>query len=167
MKFRKDGKFIKQCGRIGSAPGEFRTPHALAFDSKGRLFVADRGNHRIQIFDRNGSFIASYEQFSRISGLFITSNDMLYAIDSESNPMNHQGWKTGIRIGNVNADKVTAFTTASFETRRSGSRRRRRGRRSRRQCSLELCARQPGESSGSGLSRIQTEEEIFFRKSRV
>ena len=56
VKFTKDGKFIKEWGKNGSAPGEFRTPHALAFDSKGRLFVADRGNHRIQIFDQDESF---------------------------------------------------------------------------------------------------------------
>jgi DNA-binding beta-propeller fold protein YncE len=109
MKFTKDGKFIKQWGRIGSAPGEFRTPHALAFDSRGRLFVADRGNHRIQIFDQEGTFIDAYEQFSRVSGLFITPDDTLYAIDSESNPERHPGWATGIRIGNAREDKVTAF----------------------------------------------------------
>jgi hypothetical protein len=45
MKFTKDGKFIKQWGQIGSGRSEFRTPHAMAFDSRGRLFVADRGNH--------------------------------------------------------------------------------------------------------------------------
>lgn len=109
MKFTKDGRFVKEWGKIGSAPGEFRTPHALAFDSKGRLFVADRGNHRIQIFDQDGKFIDSYEQFSRISGLFIDPKDTLYAIDSESNPKNHAGWKTGIRIGRATEDKVTAF----------------------------------------------------------
>lgn len=109
MKFTKDGKFIKEWGRIGPAPGEFRTPHGLAFDSQGRLFVADRGNHRIQIFDQEGNFIDSYEQFSRVSGLFIDENDTLYAIDSESNPTRHPGWKTGIRIGSVREDKVTAF----------------------------------------------------------
>ena len=109
MKFTRDGKFVKEWGRIGSAPGEFRTPHALAFDSRGRLFVADRGNHRIQIFDQDGKFIDAYEQFSRISGLFIDPNDMLYAIDSESNPENHPGWKTGVRIGRAGEDRVTAF----------------------------------------------------------
>ncbi len=41
-------------GDQGSGPGEFNIPHALAFDSKGRLFVADRGNNRIQIFDSTG-----------------------------------------------------------------------------------------------------------------
>ena len=108
-KFTQDGRFIKSWGRFGSGPGEFRTPHALAFDSNGRLFVADRGNHRIQIFDQDGNYIDSYEQFSRVSGLFITADDMLYAIDSESNPERHPNWKTGIRIGSVHEDRVTAF----------------------------------------------------------
>ena len=75
IKFTKDGKFIKEWGVIGTAPGEFRTPHALAFDSQGRLFVADRGNHRIQIFDQDGKFLDQWEQFSRVSGLFITQDD--------------------------------------------------------------------------------------------
>ncbi len=109
MKFTKDGKFVKEWGRIGTATGEFRTPHALAFDNRGRLFVADRGNHRIQIFDQDGKHLDSYEQFSRISGLFITPDDMLYAIDSETNPNNHPGWITGVRIGKASEDRVTMF----------------------------------------------------------
>ncbi len=109
LKFNSDGEFIMEWGRIGTAPGEFRTPHSLAFDSEGRLFVADRGNHRIQIFDQDGNYLDSYEQFSRISGLFITADDTLYAIDSESNENNHPGWKTGVRIGHVSEDRVTAF----------------------------------------------------------
>ena len=109
LKFNSDGEFIMEWGRIGTAPGEFRTPHSLAFDSEGRLFVADRGNHRIQIFDQDGNYLDSYEQFSRISGLFITADDTLYAIDSESNENNHPGWKTGVRVGHVSEDRVTAF----------------------------------------------------------
>ncbi len=109
MKFTKDGKFIKEWGRIGTAPSEFRTPHALAFDSQGRLFVADRGNHRIQIFDQEGNFLDAFEQFGRVSGLFIDANNALYAIDSESDPTRHPGWKTGIRIGSTTEDRVTAF----------------------------------------------------------
>src|SRR3989441_383536 len=81
VKFTKDGRYIKEWGKVGSGPGEFRTPHALAFDSKGRLFVADRGNHRIQIFDQDGKLLDEWKQFGRVSGLFIR-NDMLYAIDS-------------------------------------------------------------------------------------
>jgi len=109
MKFTADGEFIMEWGEIGIGPGEFRTPHALEFDSQGRLFVADRGNHRIQIFDQDGNYLDSYYQFSRISGLFITDDDMLYAIDSETGGTNHPGWSTGIRIGSASADVVTAF----------------------------------------------------------
>jgi DNA-binding beta-propeller fold protein YncE len=121
MKFTKDGKFIKQWGRIGSAPGEFRTPHAMAFDSSGRLFVADRGNHRIQIFDQDGNHITSYYQFGRVSDIFITANDTLYAIDSESNDDRHANWRTGIRIGRATEDNVNAFIPPHFsDSRRLG-----------------------------------------------
>jgi DNA-binding beta-propeller fold protein YncE len=109
VKFTKDGKYVKEWGKIGSRPGEFRTPHALAFDSKGRLFVADRGNHRIQIFDQDGKVLGEWKQFSRVSGLFIDKNDRLYAIDSESSAARHPDWKTGVRIGNTSEDKVLAF----------------------------------------------------------
>ena len=71
--------------------------------------MADRGNHRIQIFDQEGELLDIYHQFSRISGLFITDDDMLYAIDSESQETNHYGWKNGVRIGHAGEDRVTAF----------------------------------------------------------
>ncbi len=109
MKFTADGEFIMEWGQIGNGIGEFRTPHAMAFDSQGRLFVADRGNHRIQIFDQDGNYIDSYYEYSRISDLFITSDDMIYAIDSETGEANHPGWITGIRIGSATEDRVTAF----------------------------------------------------------
>jgi hypothetical protein len=109
VKFTKDGKFVKEWGQFGSGPGEFRTPHALALDSRGRLFVADRGNHRLQIFDQEGKFIAQYRQFSRVSGLFITRDDQIYAIDSESSKERHPDWSTGVRIGRPTEDKVLAF----------------------------------------------------------
>ena len=109
VKFTKDGKYVKEWGKLGSAPGEFRTPHALALDSRGRLFVADRGNHRIQVFDQDGKFLDEWKQFGRVSGLFITPNDTLYAIDSESSPERHPNWKTGVRIGTTREDKVLQF----------------------------------------------------------
>ena len=110
VKYTKDGKFIKQWGKLGRAPGEFRTPHSLAFDSRGRLFVADRGNVRIQIFDQEGQFLDEWRQFSRISGLFIDKNDVLYAADSESSPTsNPGGWRRGMRIGSARDGKVRFF----------------------------------------------------------
>ena len=121
LKFDRDGNFIKEWGEIGFRPGQFRTPHALEFDSQGRLYVADRGNHRIQIFDQDGNLLEIYTQFSRISGLFITDDDTLYAIDSESTPTRHPGWKTGVRIGNAAEDRLTGFVPPhAHETRMQG-----------------------------------------------
>ena len=83
VKFSKDGKFIKAWGKKGSAQGEFDIPHALAMDSRGRLFVGDRQNNRIQIFDQDGNYIDQWFQFSRPSGVFIDKNDIIYVADSE------------------------------------------------------------------------------------
>ena len=54
-------------------------------DAKGRLFVADRGNNRIQIFDQEGTFLDEWKQFGKPVGIFIDVHDTLYAIDSDSN----------------------------------------------------------------------------------
>jgi sugar lactone lactonase YvrE len=117
VKFTKDGNFIKAWGKKGIAPGEFDTPHGLAFDSKGRLFVADRNNNRIQIFDQEGNFIEQWTQFSRPSGIFIDAKDNIYVADSESNSVRpHPGWKRGIRIGNISNSYVTAFIPDPVET---------------------------------------------------
>ena len=75
VKFDRQGNIIKSWGSIGTAPGQFRTPHGLAMDSRGRLFVADRGNVRIQIFDQDGNFIDQWKQFSRLSGIYIDADD--------------------------------------------------------------------------------------------
>jgi streptogramin lyase len=56
-KWAPDGKFIKTWGTTGSAPGQFSSPHTIAFDSEGRVFVGDRNNNRIQIFDQEGEFL--------------------------------------------------------------------------------------------------------------
>jgi len=107
-KFSSDGKFIKSWGGIGVRHGEFRTPHALAFDAKGRLWVADRGNHRIELFDQNGTYLESRYTFGRPSGIFI-KGDTVYVIDSESGPYNHPNWRDGVRIGSVDEDRVVGF----------------------------------------------------------
>jgi streptogramin lyase len=111
QKFDKNGKFIMMWGKSGTGPGEFDQPHSLAFDSKGRLFVADRNNNRVQIFDQSGKFIDQWTQFSRPSGVYIDKYDNLYSADSESGSVsrNHPGWKRGIRIGSAVDGKVVAF----------------------------------------------------------
>jgi DNA-binding beta-propeller fold protein YncE len=109
MKFAPDGRFVMQWGSTGAEAGQLRDAHALAMDSQGRLFVADRGNSRIQIFDQDGGHIATWTQFGRPSGLFIGRDDVLYATDSESNTRRNPGWRRGIYIGSARDGWVTAF----------------------------------------------------------
>jgi len=114
MKFDKSGKFIMTFGRVGSADGEFKSPHVIVFDSQGRLFVADRSNSRVEIFDQDGKFLASWKQFGRPSGIWIDNNDILYVTDSESEDApgkdtNNPGCKRGVRIGSVKTGKVDYY----------------------------------------------------------
>src|SRR5688572_26285772 len=92
LKFSKDGKLIKTWGKKGTAPGDFETPHTLAMDSRGRLFVGDRGNNRIQIFDQEGKFLEEWKQFGRPSGIFIDRNDILYVADHQSDAKTNPGF---------------------------------------------------------------------------
>ncbi len=110
--FDKNGKFLRTIGKTGTAPGEFRTPHALVFDSQGRLIVADRHNHRVQMLTKEGKFLREYDDFGRVSGLAIDNNDVIYTSDSESTEKVHPGWLRGIRIGSLKEGKVTMFIPA-------------------------------------------------------
>ena len=110
--FDKGGKFLRTIGKTGTGPGEFRTPHALAWDLMGRLVVADRPNHRVQILTKDGKFVQEFDEFGRISGLTIDKNDMIYTADSESTERVHPGWQRGVRIGSVKDGKVTMFIPA-------------------------------------------------------
>src|SRR6266481_49957 len=87
VKYSKDGILITAWGKHGKAAGEFDTPHGIALDSMGRVYIADRANNRIQIFEPDGKFVAEWK----------------------SNPSNNPGFKQGIRIGSVKDGKVTAF----------------------------------------------------------
>ena len=111
--FDRQGRFIKTIGSAGSAPGQLREPHSLALDSRGRLFVGDRENNRIQIFSQSGELLDVWTQFGRPSGLFITQDDRLYVADSESGPDTGAGELTGImkgiRIGSAIDGTVHSF----------------------------------------------------------
>jgi DNA-binding beta-propeller fold protein YncE len=111
LKFSKDGKLIATWGQFGNGPDDYDQPHALAMDSKGRLFVGDRGNNRIKILDQSGKLLDTWYQFSRPSGIFIDRNDIIYVADSESGSVapTRPEWKRGIRIGKATDGSLTAF----------------------------------------------------------
>ena len=79
VKYSSAGKFIKAWGRIGSEPGNFREPHDLAVGgSRGYVYVADRLNNRIQVFDQDGNFIAAWKQFGQPSSVYVDTQDNIY-----------------------------------------------------------------------------------------
>ena len=80
VKFTKDGKYIKAWGKPGKGPGEFKLPHSVAVDSKGLVYVSDRGNNRIQIFDGDGNFLRQWTNLGSTQNLFITPSQELWAI---------------------------------------------------------------------------------------
>jgi sugar lactone lactonase YvrE len=115
-KWAADGTYIETWGEEGYGPKQFRDPHALAMDSQGRLFVGDRSNNRIQLFDQDGTFLAIWTQFGRPSGIYIDANDTIYVADSESSPaedrfmgMRNAGFEKGIRIGDARNGWVRHF----------------------------------------------------------
>ncbi len=119
IKFDSSGKFLQQWGSAGTGPGQFGQPHALAMDSKGRLYVGDRDNNRIQIFTQDGKLLGQMKQFGRPSGIAIDKNDTIYVTDSESKDKNeyghNPGWKRGIRIGSLKDGIVTDFIPDTFK----------------------------------------------------
>ena len=119
FRFSKDGKLLKVWGQWGNGPDDFDQPHALAMDSRGRLFVGDRGNNRIKIFDQDGKLLDTWYQFSRPSGIFIDAQDNIYVADSESGSVGNgrtRQWKRGIRIGSAKDGSVRAFIPDPLET---------------------------------------------------
>ena len=79
VKFSANGKFIKTWGRVGSEPGNFNEPHDIYVGgSRGYVYVADRRNNRIQVFDQDGNSIAAWKQFGQPSSVYVDQRDNIY-----------------------------------------------------------------------------------------
>ena len=110
VKFSKDGRFIKTWGHHGAGPGEFDQPHDISIGgSQGHVFVADRSNSRVQVFDQSGNFVAAWKQFGRPSAVFVAKDDTLYVSDSQSNSTVNPGYTRGITIGSAKDGSLRAF----------------------------------------------------------
>ena len=80
--FNKEGEFINEWGHLGHGPGEFSTPHAIAMDSKGRIYVADRNNVRVQVFDVKGKFLEEWRNLIVPWGFHVTKDDHIWVCGS-------------------------------------------------------------------------------------
>lgn len=124
VKLSPEGDFILAVGGgVGSEsrePGRFSDPHDIKVDSRGRVYVADRGNSRIQVFDPDGELLYLWTQYGKPSGLFIDPDDILYVSDGLSGDVrtgppdpwrSNFGWEKGIRIGDLKNEQawVTHF----------------------------------------------------------
>lgn len=80
--FDASGKYVNQWGSEGDGPGQFALPHSIVADSQNRLYVADRENARIQVFDTKGTLLAVWDDVVTPWGLCMTKKDEIWACGS-------------------------------------------------------------------------------------
>lgn len=80
VKFSREGKYLMEWGKRGTGPGEFDLPHAIVIDSQQNLYISDRENNRIQIFDANGKFLRQWTHLGATQGMDINAKDELWIV---------------------------------------------------------------------------------------
>jgi DNA-binding beta-propeller fold protein YncE len=88
VKFDRTGKYVTTWGTPGDGPGQFRVVHSIGIDSKDRLYVSDRENNRIQIFDVDGKLLKMWTHLGATQGIYITPNDEMWIITHRNNTEN-------------------------------------------------------------------------------
>lgn len=84
--FNREGKFIRSWGTLGTGPEQFSIPHAIALDSRGRLYVADRNNVRVQVYSQRGRLLDSWRDVVVPWGFWITDRDEIWVCGSSPMP---------------------------------------------------------------------------------
>lgn len=112
--FSPKGKYLYQFGSVGSGPGQFNQAHDFDFDSKGRMYIADRNNNRVVIYTVDGKPQGAWKQFGRPTAVLIDKSDNIYVADSDSaddpNAFEYNpDCAHGIRIGNISDGKVVTL----------------------------------------------------------
>jgi DNA-binding beta-propeller fold protein YncE len=96
-KYSPKGKYLFSWGESGTGPGEFQVPHNIACDDEGRVYVADRENHRIQVFDKNGKYQTQWNNLGRPCGLHITRGTSPLIVVGELGPHFVNSFSAGAR----------------------------------------------------------------------
>jgi len=108
LKFDKNGKFLMAWGQPGDADTDIGIPHGLAIDKEDRIYVADRNDKAVKVYDENGKLLHVWRQFGIPAGLFVDKHDMLYVCDENANGPTNPKFSPGARIANVKDGKVIA-----------------------------------------------------------
>ena len=94
--YSAEGKFVKQWGSLGVEAGQFSLPHSIAVDSGGRLYVADRNNARVQIFDQSGKFLAQWKNLMVPWTVRVTARDEVYVCGASPSHWREEDVQLGI-----------------------------------------------------------------------
>ena len=78
VKFSREGKYLLQWGTRGKGPGQFGLPHNVVVDAQGKVYVTDRDNQRIEVFDSSGTFLNQWTGTGGVSGLFMTKDQRIW-----------------------------------------------------------------------------------------
>jgi streptogramin lyase len=108
VKYDKNGRFLKQVGseKTGTGPGQFNTPHSVAVDAKGMVYVADRGNNRVQVFDNDLNYKTSFANVGTSWTVCVSPGPHQYFFTSNSNPNGNPpgSWETTGEIYKMELD---------------------------------------------------------------
>lgn len=85
VQYTREGKFVRTWGKKGSGEGEFNLPHGIAVDKSGRVYVGDRDNRRLQVFDAEGKFVTQWKHVGSPWGIVITDDESLFLCDGYNN----------------------------------------------------------------------------------
>jgi sugar lactone lactonase YvrE len=108
LKFDKTGKFLLQWGAPGKEPEQIGIPHALTMDKEGRIYMADRSNSAVKVYDQNGKLLNVWKQFGAPSGVYVDKNNLLYVADETANMPSNPDLSPGVRIARVTDGKIIA-----------------------------------------------------------
>jgi len=112
VEFTADGRFVKAWGHAGTGPGEFQLPHSIVVDEEGIIYVADRENGRVQLFDLEGRYLRQWPKYGKTFSLALAPGVVWLATQHRNEPNGSPGWllkvdrHTGNVVGYVNATGV-------------------------------------------------------------
>ncbi len=114
VKFSKEGKFISAWGKRGTGPGEFHLAHSIAIDRAGTVYVADRSNNRLQVFDADGQFLRMWTHLGATQGISFDQQGRMWVLSARNHVENETLGGLSGRIMNV--DPKTGEILGSIES---------------------------------------------------